>query len=168
MASMLRQLCKAEAVLSPDLPIGAPAALALLQEFVDREHPDVLVGLSLGAFLALHVQGVPRVAVNPDLHPSRLLRTHLGVMDYLSPRQDGATQLTIDETVCKGYEALEDDPVNGRFFGLFAQNDQLVSCGQEFQTRYPGRSLYYPGGHLPTYPEMKFHIVPAIQRFLAE
>ena len=166
MATMLGQLLRPAEVIAPDLPLNPNEAIGLLQGIVDSSHPDIVVGHSLGGFLVLHLKGVKRVAVNPDLHPSILLRFKKGTMNYLSPRADGATEFTISEGVCRLYEKAEALTAEGEFLGLFADEDELVRCGPEFERLYPGKAKKYPGGHLPTFPDMKNHIVAAIKDLL--
>lgn len=175
MADMLRHLMKPCEVISPDVPLPAAEALGLLQALCASEEPDLVVGLSWGGFLAQKLRGRRKVLVNPDLHISRLMREKAGTVDYLSPRRDGAVSFEITESDCLDYETLEavqfdglDEAERGLTLGLFADADELIRCGGEFALHYPGRALTYPGHHLPTYPEMKLHIVPAILDFLSE
>lgn len=170
MASTLRILLKGSEVIAPDVPIEPSDALALLEGICSREKPDLIVGLSLGGFWAQKLRGFRKVLVNPDLHPSRLLRTKIGVMEYLSPRQDGAVSFIIDEAICRGYEAFERDGFYGLdeeeislTSGVFADRDEMVDCFDEFQEYYPGRGHRYPGTHLPNFPETKKYILPVIE-----
>ena len=169
LAEMLRICLKAD-VVAPDLPIDPDEALDLLRRLCASERPDLVVGLSWGGFLALQLRDIPRAVVNPDLHVSRLMRTMVGTVKYLSPRQDGASDFSITGPLCDRYEALEagitapDAPE--QVLGLFATEDELVHCGDEFETLYPGRAVRYPGGHLPTYLQVKQSIAPAIRAFI--
>ena len=170
MASTLRILLKGSEVTAPDVPIEPSDALALLEGICSREKPDLIVGLSLGGFWAQKLRGYRKMLVNPDLHPSRLLRAKVGVMEYLSPRQDGAVSFRIDETICQGYETLEKDEFKGMddeeialTSGMFADRDEMVDCFDEFQEHYPGRGHRYPGTHLPNFPETKKYILPVIE-----
>ena len=170
MASTLRILLKGSEVTAPDVPIEPSDALALLEGICSREKPDLIVGLSLGGFWAQKLRGYRKMLVNPDLHPSRLLRAKVGVMEYLSPRQDGAVSFRIDETICQGYETLEKDEFKGMddeeialTSGMFADRDEMVDYFDEFQEHYPGRGHRYPGTHLPNFPETKKYILPVIE-----
>ena len=96
-----------------------------------------------------------------------------GTVEYLSPRRDGALTFEITEEICAQYEALEQEEFDGLTdaeraltLGLFADGDELVHCGPEFARHYPGRAIFYPGRHLPVYPEMKYQIVPLLREFL--
>lgn len=173
MADMLHQLLGHCELVAPDLPIEPEAALSLIRELVGTERPDLTVGLSWGGFLGAQLRGVRKALVNPDFHVSRLLRSKIGPVDYLSPRRDGATRFFVSEALCQKYEALEiklfediTPEERALTLGLFADGDELVHCGDEFALHYPGRDVRYPGTHLPNYPQMKYQIVPALRSFL--
>ena len=169
MASSLRILLKGSEVIAPDVPIEPSDALALLEGICSREKPDLVVGLSLGGFWAQKLRGFRKILVNPDLHPSHLLRTKIGVMDYLSPRLDGATSFTVTEDICDAYQTLEkvqfcdlSTDETALTTGLFADNDEMVDCFSDFEDHYPGRGLRYPGTHLPNFPQIKKYFIPVI------
>ena len=166
LAEMLRINLKAD-VVAPDVPIDPDEALALLRELHATEQPDLVVGLSWGGFLTQQLQGVKRAVINPDLHVSRLLRTMVGEVEYLSPRRDGAKTFTITPDLCDRYEALEANQLGQEsILGLFADNDELVHCYDEFAARFPGCAKEYPGKHLPTFPEVKKFIAPALLAYV--
>lgn len=170
-ANTLRTLLRPCVVVAPDVPIEPGAALSMLRDICRTESPDLVVGLSLGGFWALQLRGFRKILINPDLHPSRLLRTKIGEMKYLSPRQDGALSFEITEQICEGYEALEavefkdlDADEIALTDGLFATDDEMVRCGPEFAERYPGRAHPYPGTHLPTFPQIRQYLLPLVVR----
>ena len=166
LAEMLRINLKAD-VVAPDVPIDPDEALELLRGLCASEQPDLVVGLSWGGFLTLQLQGVRRAVINPDLHVSRLMRTMVGEVEYLSPRRDGAKTFTIMEELCDRYEALEANQLYPEpILGLFADNDELVHCGAEFAARFPDCAKQYPGKHLPTFPEVKKFIAPALLAYV--
>lgn len=169
MASSLRILLKPCEVIAPDVPIDPSEALALLRGICDREQPDLVVGLSLGGFWAQKLRGCRKMLVNPDFHVSELMRTKIGEMQYLSPRADGSLSFAITPEICDAYERLEAVQFDGLTpeeialtRGMFADADELVRCGPEFDLHYPGMGVSYPGGHLPTFPELKQHLLPLI------
>lgn len=170
MADMLRHLMKPCEVIAPDLPIDPDEALGLLRKLYAEEKPDLVVGLSWGGFLALRLGAARKAVVNPDLHISRILREHIGTMEYLSPRAGGERSFMITEDICLKYEALEKEglPSQEGLLGCFADADEMVRCSDEFESLFPGCASHYPGRHLPTYPEMKKYIVPAIIGLLAD
>ena len=169
MASSLRILLKGSEVIAPDVPIEPSDALAMLERICSSERPELIVGHSLGGFWAQKLRGFRKVLVNPDFHVSRLLRSKIGVMEYLSPRRDGALSFEITEEICQGYEALEavqfeglDNSEVALTTGLFADHDEMVDCFDEFNSHYPCRGHRYPGTHLPNYPQIKQYFLPVI------
>ena len=162
-------------VIAPDFPVDPDEMGPMLEAICTDENPDLVVGLSLGGFWAQKLKGRRKVLVNPSFHISGLLETMVGEVSYLSPRQDGAKTFTVTEEIVRRYKELEYSqflditPEEAAItLGLFADRDERVRCSEEFAAAYPGRAVSYPGSHLPTYPEMKFHIVPAIERFLLD
>ena len=171
MADSLRILLKPCEVIAPDVPIEPAGALRLLEGICREQRPDLVVGLSLGGFWAQKLRGRRKILVNPDFHVSRLLRTMVGVQDYRSPRADGAKTFRITETICREYEDLERSQFEALpseevrlTSGLFADRDEWVRCGEEFERHYPVRGISYPGSHLPDYPTLKAHLVPLVDR----
>lgn len=172
MADSLRMLLRPSDVIAPDVPIEPDEALRLLHNICESERPELVVGLSLGGFLAQQLRGQRKIVVNPDFHVSRLMRTKIGTMEYLSPRLDGALSFEITPEICDRYEALEavqfqgiDAQERALTAGMFAIQDELVHCGPEFELHYPSRAIYYPGGHLPAYPELKAWLPSALMLF---
>lgn len=168
LADMLRINIKAD-VIAPDVPPDPDRALEMLTELCDSERPDIVAGLSWGGFLSLRLPSrIPVAVINPDLHISRLLRSRIGWMEYLSPRRDGEKGFEISPELCARYEAMEREgiPSRERLIGLFAASDELVNCGDEFETLFPGRRIKYPGKHLPTFPEVKKYIAPALLAYV--
>ncbi|MBR5660858.1 MAG: hypothetical protein IKW99_04845 [Bacteroidales bacterium] len=169
MASSLRILLKGSEVIAPDVPIKPSEALPMLEGICSTERPDLIVGHSLGGFWAQKLRGFRKVLVNPDFHVSRLLRSKIGIMEYLSPRRDGELTFEITEEACQGYEELEmiqfenlDSVEIELTTGLFADHDEMVDCFDEFNSHYPGRGHRYPGTHLPNYPQVKQFFLPVI------
>lgn len=175
MASSLRILLKPCEVISPDVPIDPDAALSLLRKICREQQPDLVVGLSLGGFWAQKLRGCRKILFNPDLHPSILLRSKTGTMQYLSPRENGDVSFEITAELCDRYEAMEKTEFDGidsaetaLTTGMFATDDELVRCGPEFELHYPGRKVDYPGTHLPDYPQLKQYLVPVARKILSE
>lgn len=170
-ASSLRILLRPCDVIAPDVPIEPDAALALLRGICRDESPDLIVGHSLGGFWAQQLRGYRRILINPDFHVAVLMRYLEGEQKYLSPRRDGATTFTITDAIAGAYAELEkrqfdgiDDADRALVTGMFAQQDELVRDSPTFLKHYPGRAIFYPGGHMPTYPELKNFLVPLVTR----
>ena len=174
MASSLRIILKPCEVIAPDVPIEPEKAFPMLLDMCGREDPDLVVGLSLGGFWAQKLRGRRKILVNPDLHVSNFLRAHMGVNEYLSPRADGALTFEVTPQICDAYEAIERTEFDGLdeaeislTTGMFADSDELIHCGPEFERRYPGRGIIYPGKHLPIFPELKNYLAPVAREILS-
>lgn len=172
-ADTLRILFRPCEVISPDVPFDPAEALTLLRTLCNAERPDLIVGLSLGAFWAQKLHGYRKICINPDLHVSVLLRTMLGEQPYLSPRKDGATSFMVTADICDGYRRLEetqfddlDEEECGITVGMFADADEIVHCHDEFAHYYPETTHWYPGKHLPTFPELKKYLVPIVSELM--
>lgn len=175
MASSLRILLKGSEVTAPDVPIELPEALSLLQGICQDEDPDLIVGLSWGGFLAQKLRGRRKLLVNPALHISKTLQEKLGEVEYLSPRKDGSRTFTITQATVNEYvkaesvqfEGLDAKEIN-LTTGVFGLQDDMEHCGPEFEQHYPGRAHYFPGPHLPNYPDIKKYIMPVILDIMNE
>lgn len=172
-ADTLRILMRPCTVIAPDVPINASEALSLLKDICDKESPDLIVGLSLGGFWAQKLRGYKKILINPDFHVSRLMRTMLGEVSYLSPRKDGSRSFFLTEEICDSYKKLEEVEFDGLeedetsiTLGMFADHDEMVDCYDEFQEKY-GTGIRYPGAHLPTFPEIKKYLLPLADKLLA-
>lgn len=172
-ADTLRILFRPCEVLAPDVPIEPDEALAMLRSLCAGEHPDLIVGLSLGAFWAQKLHGYRKICINPDLHVSVLLRTMLGEQPYLSPRKDGTTSFIVTSDICDGYQRLEERQFDGldeeecnRTVGMFADADEIVHCHDEFAHYYPHTTHWYAGKHLPTFSELKKHLLPLASQLM--
>lgn len=168
-ANTLRILLRPCDVIAPDIPIDPHAALSLLQELCRQEAPDLVVGLSLGGFWAQQLRGTRKILINPDFHVAGLMRSHIGTNKYLSPRRDGAETFEITPQICADYAELEQHQFEGitpaeiaLTRGMFADHDTVVNEWDTFDLHYPGRGVHYPGEHLPTFPEIKHHLLPLV------
>ncbi|MBQ9310521.1 MAG: alpha/beta fold hydrolase [Bacteroidales bacterium] len=173
MADQLRILIKGAEVLAPDVPPEPETALAFLEAACRDFRPGLIVGHSLGGFLARWLKGIPKALVNPTFSASPLLRFNMGEMKYLSPRADGAQSFMVTEELCRGFEELESvqfgmltQEEKDLTTAFFADNDEIVRHRHIFEREYGKPGIRYPGTHNPAYPEMKQYIVPVLKEIL--
>lgn len=111
MAVALREAFDGKAVvLTPDLPRHPKEALKLVRKIIDKEHTDLLIGNSCGAFLAqmlAPVVGVPALLGNPYFKMTEFLKERVGEHQYKAPRTDGNQRLVIDEALINEFAELE-------------------------------------------------------------
>lgn len=173
LADILRILLRPEAVLAPDLPPDPDQALSLIRELCESERPALAVGLSWGGFLLQQVRGQRKALINPDFIMTDFLPSQPAVVEYLSQRRDGAESFLLTESICERHETLEarqfegiDAAEQALTLGFFADGDEMTRCRDVFEARYPGRAISYPGGHLPSYPEVKRYIAPILLEWI--
>lgn len=164
-------------VLTPDLPLHPKAALNEIRYIIDREHPDLLVGNSCGAFLAqmlAPIMGIPALLGNPHFKMTDFLKERIGEHEYKAPRKDGNQRLVIDEVLIDEFaelEAIQFDYCNPyytkRVWGLFGEQDSLAHFEPTFLEHY-NNSYHFPGGHTPTEQEVKTWYAPLAEKILME
>ena len=162
-------------LLTPDLPIHPAAALSLIRQLCDMEHPDIIVGNSCGSFYAQMVAPsyrLPALLGNPHFEMSAFLRDRIGQHRYKSPRADGNQTFTIDDQLVREFEAIEATQFDGctaasseSIWGLFGEADTLAHFELLFLEHYK-HSYHFPGGHTPTAQETKEWYVPLVQKLL--
>ena len=165
---------KAE-VLTPDLPLHPREALAFITKLCEREHPNVLVGNSNGAFLAQIVASrleIPALLGNPYLEMTRFLIERIGEHEYKSPRADGQQQLVIDQSLIDKFAEVQAHQwdnsrpeLSDRIWGLFGENDHLAHFEPLFLQHYT-RAYHFPGGHTPTAEEVREYYVPLAEKLI--
>lgn len=164
-------------VLTPDLPLHPKVALNKIRYIIDREHPDLLVGNSCGAFLAqmlAPIVGIPALLGNPHFKMTDFLKERIGEHEYKAPRKDGNQRLVIDEALIDEFaelEAIQFDYCNPyytkRVWGLFGEQDSLAHFEPTFLEHY-NNSYHFPGGHTPTEQEVKTWYAPLAEKILME
>ncbi len=164
----MRKLLPHCKIVSPDLPIDAKEAVALLKRLVLTEKIDVVVGTSMGGMLAQKLRGVPKVLVNPSFYVSETFRKNMGTVTYFSEREDGATEFEITPEIVDSYVAVE----RGQFrsisqkeknitVGAFGNKDDVVNCKDDYKAHYEN-IIYFAGGHRLDDESLKHRIIPAI------
>ena len=178
MAKALREAFEGSAVvLTPDLPLHPKEALKEIRSIIDREHPDLLLGNSCGAFLAqmlAPVVGIPALLGNPHFKMTEFLKQRVGEHEYKAPRIDGNQRLVIDEALIEEFaelEAIQFDCCNpyykDRVWGLFGEHDSIAHFCPLFMEHY-SNVFRFPGGHTPTEQEVKAWYAPLAQKMLMD
>ena len=140
----LKTLFPNENVITPDIPVSPEEALPFLKKLVSQLDPNktVVIGTSMGGMYAQQMSGFKRIMVNPAFHVSNTLRKSLGkTLPFFSPRQDGATEFPVTDSLVKKFEEMEahqfdhaSDPEN--VTALFGLKDTTVNCKDEYLQYY--------------------------------
>ena len=119
-------------------------ALQQIRETIDREGIDLVVGSSLGGFLALLTTGIQRIVINPCYSPSVEL-PKLGPHNGLpAPSKEMIATYAAFEPQLKTFSLEEKRLIKG----YFAEKDELL--GDTYQNTYIeeiGSFYEIPGGH---------------------
>ena len=178
MANVMREAVEGVAVvLTPDLPLHPKEALKQIRSIIDKEHPDLLVGNSCGAFLAQMfspIVGIPALLGNPYFKMTEFLKVRIGEHQYKAPRKDGNQRLVIDEALIEEFselEAVQFDCCNPyykeRVWGLFGEQDTIAHFSPLFMEHY-NNIYHFPGGHTPTEQEVKTWYAPLATKMMME
>ena len=177
MATALKDALKGEVeVLTPDLPLHPKEALAFVRELCKREHPDMLIGNSNGAFLAQMLATelqIPALLGNPHLKMSEFVAARIGENRYKSPRMDGKQDFVIEPTLIDEFAELEahqwdnwNTSMRNLCVGLFGEKDTIAHFEPDF-SEYYDNAYHFPGNHTPTEDEVRDWYVPRIKCILS-
>lgn len=178
MAKALKEAFEGRAmVLSPDLPLHPTEALNSIREWIDNEHPNMLLGNSCGSFYAQIISSIlniPALLGNPHFEMAQFLQSRIGLQTYKAPRMDGKLTFVIDDALIDEFAQLEKKqfdhckPYNkGIVWGIFGEQDSLAHFEPLFLEHY-SHAYHFPGGHTPTEQEVKQWYAPLALKMLME
>ena len=104
---------------------------------VSKFNPSLLMGTSLGGYYVFYADApcATKVICNPAMNIAKLIRYKIGFgtysysYSYFVERQDGNTEYTLDEAVCRRFTEYESShkAVSGtKNYALFAVHDELI------------------------------------------
>ena len=100
---------------------------------VSKFNPSLLMGTSLGGYYVFYADApcATKVICNPAMNIAKLIRYKIGfgTYSYFVERQDGNTEYTLDEAVCRCFTEYESShrAVSGtKNYALFAVHDELI------------------------------------------
>lgn len=163
-------------VIAPDIPVMPDEAISMLRDVVEAEHPDLIIGTSMGGMYAEMLRGYKRILVNPSFHMARLLTFRgLGKYQFLNKRQDGCKDFKVDKQMITRFRELEKSLFKGlteedreNVYGLFGKNDPTVHTQEDF-TQYYGTSHFvvFDGEHRLNDDILKKSVLPIIKKILS-
>lgn len=124
------------------------AAVKFFEDKLIKEHIDLVIGTSLGGFIALCLNtNIPRIVLNPCMIPTvelPKLKPYPGHIGFGPPSDE----------VLETYREFEEGVNSGQYckksrvIGLFAENDELLGT-QYFEPfgKNCGEAIHMPGGH---------------------
>ena len=100
---------------------------------VSKFNPSLLMGTSLGGYYVFYADAprATKVICNPAMNIAELIRYKIGfgTYSYFVERQDGNTEYTLDEAICRRFTEYESShkAVSGtKNYALFAVHDELI------------------------------------------
>lgn len=120
-------------VIAPEVDADPDKSLAKLNKIIAEEKPEIIVGTSLGGWMALMCDsGDARlVVVNPSTHPARTLSRWVGEeLPYFCPRLDGIQTYTLTREVLDKYKPYDIENAitakSDRIYALCSTADELI------------------------------------------
>lgn len=150
----MRLLMPEAEVIAPDLPVNPHEAMDLLRSICRTEHPDLIIGTSMGGMMTEQLYGYDRIVVNPAFHlADTLLKNNgLGRQAFHNPRADGQESFMVTKGLLEQFREVSSKAFgnsgkdNSLIYGLFGIEDTLVDCYEEFAGHYAG-AIRFHGTH---------------------
>ena len=167
----IREVLPQATVIAPDLPIHPEEAMALLHKVCEQEHPDLIIGTSMGGMYAEMLYGYDRILVNPALQMGDTMKEHgmTGAQHFSNPRQDGVQDFMVTKALVKEYKEMTEQCFSGmtadeqkRVWGLFGDEDTTVNTYDLFHGHYP-TAIRFHGEHRMNDVSFMHSVVPVIR-----
>ena len=167
----LRTVMPNAKVIAPDLPVDPHEAIALLHRICDEEHPDLIIGTSMGGMYAEQLRGFDRICVNPALEIAETMKEHgmTGTQQFQNPRLDGVQEFYVDKALVKSYRDVSEQHFVGltdedrqHVWGLFGDKDDLVDTFDMFCEHYP-KATHFHGEHRMDDKSYMHSVMPVIR-----
>ena len=167
----IREVFPNATVIAPDLPIRPQEAIDLLRKTCDQEHPDLIIGTSMGGMYAEMLYGYDRILVNPAFQMGDTMKEHgmIGAQHFSNPRLDGVQDFIVTKALVKEYKEMTEQCFSavtseeqGRVCGLFGDEDTTVNTYDLFREHYP-RAVRFHGEHRMNDNSFMYSIVPVIR-----
>jgi predicted esterase YcpF (UPF0227 family) len=158
-------------VIAPDLPVDPHEAIALLHTLCEQEHPDLIIGTSMGGMYTEQLRGFDRICINPALEIAETMKAHgmTGTQQFQNPRQDGIQEFYVDKSLVKAYREVSEQRFVGltpedecRVYGLFGDNDDLVDTFDMFCQHY-SQATHFHGEHRMDDKSYMHSVMPVIR-----
>ena len=167
----LRTVMPKARVVAPDLPIHPQEAVDLLHHICETEHPDLIIGTSMGGMYTEQLRGFDRICVNPALEMGETMRAHgmTGTQQFQNPRLDGIQEFYVDKALIKEYRDVSERRFHGltpdderRVYGLFGDKDDVVDTFGMFSDHYT-QATHFHGEHRMDDKSFMHSVLPVIR-----
>ncbi|MDO4462444.1 MAG: alpha/beta hydrolase [Bacteroidia bacterium] len=153
---------------SPDLYIDPSKSFEKIDQYIKEYNIDILIGHSLGGFMAQKYREMPKILLNPSLGMSYGFLCRFN-MPYKNMREDGLKTFRFTTSQCYEYKVMEKTEFDGITereldvtIGVFGKRDILTRLSaHRFKKHYRHRCMI-PGTHFPTEEIIRDYVVPEI------
>ncbi len=159
-------------VLIPDLSIDPNIAFPQIDKILKENKVDVIVGHSLGGFMAQKYRGYKKVMVNSCLGTT-FFKLFKGKNKYKHDRYDGCPYFTVTDKICSDYKELEHHQFENitkeeeqLTVGCFATWDLYTRLACHWFKKHYSQCYSMPGRHFPTDETVRDYVVPQIRKML--
>ena len=167
-AASIRKHIPDATVWTPDLSINPAVAFPQIDEFLATHDVDVIVGHSLGGFMAQKYRGRRKVLINPSLGMTYMYLFQ-GDNKYKEKRNDGNQIWHVDKSMCKTYKEMENKQYDNLTddelrltVGVFGKGDIMTRLSAHRFAKHYSNRVFMPGGHYPSDDAVRNYVVPAI------
>ena len=172
-AESLRRMLPEVQVISPDIPVDPSEALPYLRRLCEQEHPDLIIGTSMGAMYAQQMFGFRKILVNPSFNMSTLSKVfRTGEHKFLNGRKDNAKTFKITKEIIQKQNMMERQQFKGitpfdreNTYGLFGIHDTTVNCYDLFK-KYYTNAQRFDGEHHLNEKALRTAVVPLAKTIL--
>ena len=153
--SRLRTVMCNATVIAEDMPLHPQEAIELLHRMCEEEHPDLIIGTSMGGMYTEQLYGYDRIVINPAFRIADTMAQHglTGAQTFFNPRKDGVQKFFVDNNLVKEYRRVSEqcfshvtDEERQRVWGLFGDCDTTVDTWDLFRQHYP-TAIHFHGEH---------------------
>ena len=153
--SRLRTVMCNATVIAEDMPLHPQEAIELLHRMCEEEHPDLIIGTSMGGMYTEQLYGYDRIVINPAFRIADTMAQHglTGAQTFFNPRKDGVQKFFVDNNMVKEYRRVSEqcfshvtDEERQRVWGLFGDCDTTVDTWDLFRQHYP-TAIHFHGEH---------------------
>ncbi|MBR2260965.1 MAG: alpha/beta fold hydrolase [Paludibacteraceae bacterium] len=160
-------------VWAPDLSIDPQIAFPQIDSFLKEHSIDLLIGHSLGGFMAQKYRGIPKILLNPSLGMTYMYLFQ-GDNKYKSVRENGIQIWHVDKRMCQQYKEMErtefDDLTKEEdelTVGMFGRYDFMTRMSAHWFRQHYTHRHFMPGWHNPPEVAIRDYVVKEVRRLLA-
>ncbi|MBR4713419.1 MAG: alpha/beta fold hydrolase [Paludibacteraceae bacterium] len=173
-AEFIRKYLPEATVWAPDLSIDPEKAFPQIDRFLAEYQVDLIIGHSLGGFMAQKYRGRKKILLNPSLGMTYMYMFQ-GDNKYKEGRADGNQIWHVDKRMCDIYKDMERKQYDNLTpeedaltIGMFGRKDFMTRMAAHWFKQHYSNRIFMPGGHYPPEESIRDYVVPQIRSFLNE